>query len=265
MAKPFYWNELNTRDFAKLDAEKTIAILPLASTEQHGPHLPVATDVAIANGMLAELKNQRPDDLDILVLPTQEIGKANEHIYGPGTLSYGADLLIPMWTAIGEKVSQAGVKKLVMVNSHGGNLDIMSIVSREMRVRFGMAAVATQWGRFGHPEGMVSAHEQAFGIHGGDVETSLMLYFRPELVHMEHAQNFESKAEWMKSRSRFLQPLPPHSLAWIAHDLNPDGVVGNAANGTASKGEAICKHQVAGFIELLQDLQNYPLSNLYTP
>ena len=147
MAKPFYWNELNTRDFAKLDAEKTIAILPLASTEQHGPHLPVATDVAIANGMLAELKNQRPDDLDILVLPTQEIGKANEHIYGPGTLSYGADLLIPMWTAIGEKVSQAGVKKLVMVNSHGGNLDIMSIVSREMRVRFGMAAVATQWGR----------------------------------------------------------------------------------------------------------------------
>lgn len=264
MAKPFYWNELNTLDFASLSADRTIAILPLASTEQHGPHLPVATDVAIANGMLAELKRQRPEDLDILVLPTQEIGKANEHIYGPGTLSYSAELLIPMWTAIGGKVAEAGVKKLVMVNSHGGNLDIMNIVAREMRVRFGMAVVATQWGRFGHPDGMVSAHEQAFGIHGGEVETSLMLYFRPELVRMEKAENFASRAEWMKENTRFLQPLPPHTLAWIAHDLNPNGVVGNAAAGTADKGEAICRHQVAGFIDLLRDLENYPLSALYS-
>ncbi|MBP2548664.1 creatinine amidohydrolase [Neorhizobium galegae] len=264
MAKPFYWNELNTYDFAGLSPDRTIAILPLASTEQHGPHLPIATDVAIANGMLAELKVQRPDDLDILVLPTQEIGKANEHIYGPGTLSLGADILIPAWTAIGGKVAEAGIRKLVMVNSHGGNLDIMSIVSREMRVRFGMAAVATQWARFGQPEGMISEHEQKFGIHGGEVETSLMLHFRPDLVRMDKAQNFASKAEWMKENTRFLQPLPPHALAWIAHDLNPAGVVGNAAAGTAEKGAAICRHQVAGFIRLLRDVESYPLSNLYT-
>jgi creatinine amidohydrolase len=265
MAKPFYWNELNTHDFAGLSPDRTIAILPLASTEQHGPHLPIATDVAIANGMLDELKTQRPDDLDILVLPTQEIGKANEHVHGPGTLSLGADILIPAWTAIGGKVAEAGVRKLVMVNSHGGNLDIMSIVSREMRVRFGMAAVATQWARFGQPEGMISEHEQKFGIHGGEVETSLMLHFRPELVRMVKAENFASRAEEMKKSSRFLQPLPPHALAWIAHDLNPAGVVGNAAAGTAEKGAAICRHQVSGFIELLRDLTNYPLSNLYTP
>jgi creatinine amidohydrolase len=265
MAKPFYWNELNTHDFAGLSPDRTIAILPLASTEQHGPHLPIATDVAIANGMLAELKTQRPDDLDILVLPTQEIGKANEHIHGPGTLSLGADILIPAWTAIGGKVAEAGIRKLVMVNSHGGNLDIMSIVSREMRVRFGMAAVATQWARFGQPEGMIGEHEQKFGIHGGEVETSLMLHFRPELVRMDKAENFVSKAEWMKENMRVLQPLPPHALAWIAHDLNPAGVVGNAAAGAAEKGAAICRHQVAGFIGLLRDLEAYPLSNLYTP
>ncbi|WP_137131684.1 creatininase family protein [Rhizobium sp. FY34] len=264
MAKPFYWNELNTLDFAGLSADSTIAILPLASTEQHGPHLPVATDVAIAHGMLTELKRQRPDDLGILVLPTQEIGKANEHIHGPGTLSFGAELLIPMWTAIGGKVAEAGVKKLVMVNSHGGNLDIMNIVAREMRVRFNMAVVATQWGRFGHPDGLISAREQAFGIHGGEVETSLMLHFRPELVRMDKAQNFISRAEEMKQHSRFLQPLPPHTLAWIAHDLNPHGVVGDASAGTAEKGGVICRHQVSGFIELLRDLERYPLSNLYT-
>lgn len=263
MVKPFYWNELNTRDFGNLSAESTIAILPIASTEQHGPHLPIATDVAIAHGMLAELKHQRPDDLDFLVLPTQEIGKANEHVYGPGTLSFGPEILIPAWTAIGAKVAEAGLRKMVIVNSHGGNVDVMSIVARELRVKYQMAVISTQWGRFGNPEGLISAHEQAFGIHGGEVETSLMLYFRPELVRMENAQNFRSKAEWMKEKSRFLQPLPPHSLAWIAHDLNPDGVVGNAAAATLKKGEAICKHQVARFIEMLRDLAAYSLTNLY--
>jgi len=264
MAKAFYWNELNTLDFALLSPEKTIAILPIASTEQHGPHLPIATDVAIGNGMIAELRRQLPDDLDILVLPTQEIGKANEHVFGPGTLSFGPEILIPAWTAIGTKVHEAGVRKMVIVNSHGGNVDIMSIVARELRVRHKMAVVGTQWGRFGTPPGMISEHESRFGIHGGEVETSLMLHFRPELVRMERAENFRSKAEWMKDNTRHLQPIAPHSLAWIAHDLNPNGVVGNAAAGTADKGKAICRHQVAGFIELLRDLTGYSLDNLFT-
>jgi creatinine amidohydrolase len=264
MATPFYWNELNTHDFAGLSADTTIAILPIASTEQHGPHLPIATDVAIANGMLAELRNQRSDDLDFLVLPTQEIGKANEHIYGPGTLSLSAELLIQVWTAIGAKVAEAGIRKMVIVNSHGGNVDIMSIVARELRVRHQMAVLSTQWGRFGNPDGMISEQETRYGIHGGEVETSLMLHFRPDLVRMDKAQNFKSKAEWMRDQSKYIQPLPPHSLAWIAHDLNPNGVVGDASLGTAEKGEAICRHQVSGFIEMLYDLKNYPLSNLYS-
>lgn len=264
MGTPFYWNELNTADFALLSPDTTIAILPIASTEQHGPHLPIATDVAIANGMLAELRVQRPDDVDFLVLPTQEIGKANEHIYGPGTLSFGPEILIPAWTAIGTKVAEAGIRKLAIVNSHGGNVDVMSIVARELRVRHQMAVVSTQWGRFGNPDGLISEHETKFGIHGGEVETSLMLHFRPDLVRMDKAENFVSKAEEMKANSRFLQPLPPHSLAWIAHDLNPHGVVGDASKGTADKGAAICRHQVAGFIEMLRDLRDYPLSNLYS-
>lgn len=265
MGKAFFWNELNTRDFAALDPEATVAILPIASTEQHGPHLPIATDVVIANGMLEELRRQRPLDLDILVLPTQEIGKANEHVYGPGTLSFGPEILIPAWTAIGTKVAEAGLRKLVIVNSHGGNVDVMSIVARELRVRHEMAVVSTQWGRFGHPEGMISDHETRFGIHGGEVETSLMLHFRPDLVRMENARNFVSRAEEMRAASKYLTPLPPHSLAWIAHDLNPAGVVGDATKGTAEKGAAICRHQVAGFIDLLRDLVAFPLATLYKP
>lgn len=259
----FYWNELTTEDFKALSPDKTIAVLPIASTEQHGPHLPVATDVAIAKGMLEEVRRQKPDDLDILVLPMQEIGKANEHIYGPGTLSLGAELLIQVWTAIGAKVHETGLRKMVIVNSHGGNVDIMSIVARELRVRHQMAVVSTQWGRFGHPPELITDHELRYGIHGGDVETSLMLKFRPDLVRMEKAQNFRSHAETMREQSHYLQPLPPHSLAWIAHDLNPNGVVGDASAATAEKGEAICRHQAKGFIEMLLDLKTYALENLY--
>jgi creatinine amidohydrolase len=263
MGKPFFWNELTSPQFASLDPDTTIAVLPIASTEQHGPHLPVATDVAIANGMLAEVRKYLPEALNILVLPTQEIGKANEHIHGPGTLSLGADLLIPMWTAIGQKVAEAGVRKLVIVNSHGGNTDIMSIVGREIRVRYGMAVLGTQWGRFGTPEGMISSHESTYGIHGGDVETSMMLYLRPDLVHMDKAQNFVSKAEWQKENFKFIQPVAPHALAWIAHDLNPHGVVGDASKATVEKGEAICRHQALGFIEMLEEFTRYPLDALY--
>ncbi|WP_176082586.1 creatininase family protein [Martelella sp. HB161492] len=265
MAKRFYWNELISREFAALDPNTTIAVLPVASTEQHGPHLPVATDVAIARGMLDALQERLPDDLDVLVLPVQEVGKANEHIYGPGTLSLPAELLIQAWTTIGEKVAAAGLRKMVIINSHGGNLDVMNIVARELRVRYQMAVVATQWGRFGHPEGLISEDERSFGIHGGEVETSLMLKFRPELVSMEHAKDFISLAKWQKENTKHLQPTPPHTLAWIAHDLNPDGALGNASIATVEKGEAICAHQITGVIELLYDLKSYPLDKLYSP
>lgn len=255
---------MTTFDFEAVSPEKTIAILPLASTEQHGPHLPIATDTAIGNGMLAELRTQLPNHLDVLVLPTQEIGKANEHKYGLGTLSLSAELLIQAWTAIGEKVAEAGVRKIVMVNSHGGNVDVMNIVARELRVRYDMVAVTTQWGRFGTPDGLYDEREKTFGIHGGDMETSLMLHFRPDLVHMDKAQDFVSIAESMVKEYKHIRPAGLHGLAWIARDLNPEGTVGDASKANVEKGLATARHQVTGFVELLEDVAKFPLSQLYS-
>ncbi len=265
MRLPFFWNELNTYDLAGLDPERTIAVLPIASTEQHGPHLPLGTDTMIAQGMLTELRNRGPADPAALVLPLQEVGKANEHIHGPGTLSLGARALIEDWTAIGASVARSGLRKLVIVNSHGGNVDIMRIVARELRVMCNMAVVSTQWEAFGHPEGLIAPDEGRLGIHGGDIETSLMLHFRPELVRMGEARDFTSTAADMEAKMRLLRPIGGHALAWLAHDLNPQGAIGNASSASAEKGNAICSHQVSGFIELLGELADWPLARLYSP
>ena len=131
-----YWADRTTEDLAHLDPERTIAVLPIAAVEQHGPHLPVSTDTEIANGMVRETIARLPADLTALFLPTQQIGKSNEHIRSPGTLTLSAETAIRAWTEIGESVHRAGVKKLVMVNSHGGNVECIGIVARELRVRF---------------------------------------------------------------------------------------------------------------------------------
>jgi creatinine amidohydrolase len=155
----FLWAELTTKDFEGLDPEKTIAVLPVAATEQHGPHLPVMTDVAIAEGMLACLKKRLPADLSVLVMPIQSIGKSNEHILSRGTLTLSADTLLRVLVEIGEGVHRAGLRKLVLANSHGGNASVIATAARELRVRFEMLAVATHWRWFGLPEAMYDAVE----------------------------------------------------------------------------------------------------------
>ena len=251
------WSQYRTTEYAGLDPEAMIAILPTAAIEQHGPHLPVGTDTMIAEGMLARLRQDCPEDLDIRILPVMAVGKSNEHIHAPGTVTLSAETALNAWREIGLSVARAGVRKLVIVNSHGGNLDLIGILARELRVRAGMLAVKCQWGAFGHPEGMYAPHELAYGIHGGDVETSLMLAFQPDLVDMAAAEDFRSTAE-----TSLISPIGPVSYGWVSSDLNPSGTVGNASLGTAEKGEATAAHQVAGFIELLRKLRETPLDGL---
>mgnify|MGYP006297052751 FL=1 len=248
------WADYRRPEFSGIDPEAVIAVLPTAAIEQHGPHLPVGTDTMIMEGMLAELRRVCPEDLDLRILPIQAVGKSNEHLDAPGTLTLDAATALAAWTQTGLSVARAGVRKIVLVNSHGGNLDLVSILARELRVRGGMLAVKCQWGAFGTPEGMVSDHERTYGVHGGEVETSLMLHFRPETVNMKDSRNFASTAE-----GAAIPPAGPVSLGWMARDLNPDGTVGNAAAGTAEKGAAICAHQVAGFVELLRAVRDEPL------
>lgn len=249
MSRRFNWADFRAPEFHGLDPMRTIALLPTAAIEQHGPHLPVGTDMLIAEGMLACLRAECPVDLDLRILPVQAVGKSNEHLFAPGTLTLSAENALRVWVEIGLSVARAGVRKIVIVNSHGGNLDLISILARELRVQAGMLAVKCQWTSFGVPEGIYPPREMAYGIHGGDMETSLMLAFCPETVDMGQAQDFRSSAE-----GAAIPPTGPISYGWIARDLNPQGTVGNATAATAAKGQATALHQARGLVALLREV-----------
>jgi creatinine amidohydrolase len=256
-----WWGDYPTAEFAAIDPEATIAVLPVAAIEQHGPHLPVSTDTTIMHGMLETVIARLPADLDIRILPVQAVGKSNEHIGQPGTLTLPPATLIDAWTEIGLSVARAGVKKFVIVNSHGGNEEVMGIVTRELRVRAQMLAVKTSWQRFGRPAGMYTELEERQGIHGGDVETSLMLHFRPELVDMGKAENFVSNVQRAEREFDLLRQTGTHAFAWLAPDINPHGVAGDASLATAEKGRLTAEHQAEGFVRLMQDVRKAKLAD----
>ncbi len=253
------WLSLSTEDFATRDMSRAIAVLPVAAIEQHGPHLPVGVDTLIAQGYLDRVRALAPDDLDLLFLPVQTIGKSNEHIAFPGTLTLSAETAIAAWREIGESVFRAGCRKLMIVNSHGGNIPVIDIVARELRVRFGMLCVTTAWHRLGYPQDLFSAHELRHGIHGGEIETALMLAFAPDRVRMEKAADFTPRTVAMAEEFTHLSAIQPNGFGWMAQDINAAGAIGNAAAATAEKGEAAAAHGARAFVALAGEVARFSL------
>lgn len=260
--RKLHWFDLTARDFAGLDKDCTIAVLPIAATEQHGPHLSVGTDSIIAQGMCEAVMAALPAHLSVLFLPVEWHGKSNEHLRVTGTVTLSAQTLISAWTEIGESVARAGIRKLVIVNSHGGNVEIQGIVARELRVKCQMLVAQTAWRRLGVPAGLFSDTENNFGIHGGDFETSVMLHFVPHRVDMSKARNFVPTSIAMTDAYKQLRMTGFTSRAWIAEDVHPEGVAGEAHLASAEKGRLAVEYQVARFIELLEDVARFPLAEL---
>ncbi|ALK08246.1 creatininase family protein [Blastochloris viridis] len=256
------WLELSWTDLAAADAARWIAVLPLAAVEQHGPHLPLGTDAIIAEFYLARVEALLPDEVPAVLLPMATIGVSPEHLGFPGTLSVDAAAAVAGWIAVGEGLHRAGVRKLVIVTSHGGNVAAASLAAVELRARFGLFVVTCSWHKLGYPDRLFSADEVRFGIHGGEIETSLMLAARPELVRMAEARDFPSAAQAMEARFRRLRATSPVGFGWMAQDLNAEGVVGNAAAATADKGRAAAEFGARAFIELLRDVDAFDVAAL---
>jgi len=253
-----YWRDLPWTDFQRLPPD-TIALLPTAAMEQHGPHLPVSVDTTINEGMVARALELVPVDLPVLVLPTQMIGCSVEHIRFPGTLTSTPETLIALWTEIGESVARAGIRKLVMLNSHGGQPQILDIVCRRLRIQQGMFAVACMWSRLGKPEGLVDAREAKHGIHGGQVETALMLRLAPTLVDMSRARNFENA--WIAKENAFTTLVPEGAVGfgWETQDLHPAGALGDASRATAEDGKRVLDFAAGRLATLLEEVHRFDL------
>ena len=181
------WMDMTWQEVAGAETGRWIAVLPLAAVEQHGPHLPLGVDAYIAEAYLARVEQILPAELPVTFLPVQRIGVSAEHLSYPGTLTFSAAAAIAAWTELGDSLARAGVRKLVLVTSHGGNVAAMEIVARDLRARLGMLAVTVGWHRFGYPDGAFTPEEKKHGIHGGDIETSLMLAAKPDTVQMDKA------------------------------------------------------------------------------
>lgn len=256
------WTEMTWPDFADGAVKHWIAVLPVAAVEQHGPHLPLGVDAFIADAYLARVCARLPMELPVTFLPVQRIGQSDEHTRFPGTLGVSAATIIRTWTEIGESLHRTGVRKLVMVTSHGGNVSAMEIVARDLRVRLRMLAVTCAWHRFGYPDGLFTSSERHHGIHGGDIETSLMLAAKPDALRMDKAQAATPSSIAMEKEFKWLSAIRPVGFGWMTQDLHPSGAVGDPTLASADKGRAALEHGARGFIELLQDIHRFDLTRL---
>lgn len=268
-----FWADLSARDFASLqdsgDAARTIAVLPVAATEQHGPHLPLSVDTVLVEGVIAAALPHLPPDLSILFLPTQSVGLSPEHTRFAGTLTFSNETILRVWTEIAECVAAAGIRKLVLFNAHGGNVSVMDMVARDLRERLDMLVYSVSW--FNLPlidaqgndvNALFVPAEHRFGIHGGDIETSMMLALGPAHVDMGQARDFASSAQARAGQFAILGNGKSAKFAWQTQDYNPAGAVGNAANATADKGHAVVDAAGRALAQLLAEVDLLPPDTL---
>ena len=265
MALRRLWQDNATTDFTGVDPERSIAVLPVAAIEQHGPHLPLATDACIGAGVVEHMLARLPAALDVSVLPMMQVGKSNEHVAYPGTLTLSAETLIRLWTEIGESVARAGLRKLVILNSHGGQPQVVDIVARDLRVRLRMFVVTLNYWAVADGPTLFSEAELCHGIHGGTAETAAMLYLRPDLVREAERRDFVPASVAMEQEYRYLRPEGGGvGFGWQTQDLHPAGACGNAADADAERGRRYVESAADGLIRLLEEVARYPLSRLAT-
>lgn len=259
-----YWSEWSSPQLAALDKSRAIAILPVAAIEQHGPHLPLQVDAALADAMVQACLPHLPADLPALFLPTQAIGYSPEHTAFAGTLTLRAETVIRLWTEVAECVAASGVRKLLLFNTHGGNVGLLDVVARDLRARLGMLVYSSSW--FNLPLGAAwnafDAREHRFGIHAGAVETSLMLAIRPNLVCMEQAGRFASSSEQRAQQFPILGNGRSAKLAWQMQDYHPAGAVGHAADADAQRGAELLAATGRALAGLLIEMDRLPPDTL---
>ena len=257
------WQSLTTSDIEEIIKRDPVAVLPLAAVEQHGPHLPLSTDLEIGRGILQSAFDLLPADFPALVLPAQPIGSSAEHLSFSGTLSFDDDLMTAVIVEVGRGLSSAGVRRLVLSNAHGGNRAAMDLAGLRLRREEGLLVVKASYFNFPPPEGIeISETEWRHGLHGGTVETSMMLHLRPDLVHTDQIVKSRSMGKELEAGRSRIGSQGSASFSWLAEDLSSSGVVGDARLADAEKGRLLIEHYARTLSGVIEDTLAFPLERL---
>jgi len=248
---------LNWKQVDALPRESTLLVLPTAAIEQHGHHLPLATDTLINNVLLARALNLLNPELPIYALPPVCYGKSNEHIGFPGTLALSAATYMAVLHDIGASVAAAGFKKLVLYNSHGGNTALNDVMARDLRAEFGLRTFHMSASAGAKPEGL-NPQEAKYGFHAGEWETAVLLHATPELVDTNaYTVNYIAHLE---DESILSPEQGAVNFAWLTRDIAPSGVMGDPRPATADNGEkwiTAAAARVAAALEAAFHYQNH--------
>lgn len=246
------WTEIA----AMPNKENVVVIQPIGAIEQHGPHLPIAVDAAISLGVLGKALTNLDAQIPAYALPCLYYGKSNEHCGFPGTITLSATTLLAVITEIAASVYTAGFRKLVLMNSHGGQPQIMEIAARDLHQQYPDFAVFPlfTW-RVPHLAGdLLTPQEQAYGIHAGDAETSIMLSLLPQQVKMERAVKEYPQGLPIDSLLDMEGKLP---FAWLTRELSRSGVMGDATLATKEKGDRLLESVAQGWVQVIQDIYRF--------
>ena len=257
------WHLMTSSEAAAAASEDPVVIMPLAAIEQHGPHLPLSTDLDIALGLIERAFDFLPKDVAAWTLPPVSVGTSQEHMTAPGTLSLTPDQLIGVIVSQGAALARAGVRRLVLANSHGGNRHVMNEAGLMLRAKHDMLVVKASYFLFSPPKDVnLPDSEWRHGLHGGAIETAMMLHLQPGLVRSEAITRFSSLGEDLEDVMRRLGPEGQASFAWLAEDLNPEGVVGDAALASAFLGERLVEHYARALADVILDACEFPIDRL---
>lgn len=254
-----HWQDLTTADFGAIDAARVVALLPVAAVEQHGPHLPLWTDACICEAIVERALALVPDELPVLALPMLPVGLSLEHADYPGTLTLSAETLIRVLVELGESVAAAGVRKLALVNSHGGQPQALDLAAQKLRAAQGMMVFRINLYRAFRDTTVFPEAEVRTGIHGGAIETSIMLHLRPNLVRLEKAADF---APAPAAGGIGPPAFGTAGFAWQAQDLNPAGACGDARLADAEKGRVLVERAAEALAQAVGDIDRTPLEAL---
>ncbi|MEE4637986.1 MAG: creatininase family protein [Wenzhouxiangella sp.] len=254
-----YWQHLTSPELSERAGPDALAVMVLGAIEQHGPHLPLSTDLDIATGLMERALAALDDGPDVLVLPALALGASDEHAGFAGTLSLSAGQMSRQLERLGAAVAGVGIRRLILVNGHGGNIGWLGASALTLRRRYEMLVVKASYMAFQAPTHLLGADELRLGLHGGQAETAMMMHLHPERVRTAQLENFTSCAGGSEPDAA-LGPEAEAAWAWLAEDLNGRGVVGNAARADAALGEKLVEFYAARLTQVLREAATTRLS-----